>query len=498
VLLFFRTLYVFWVEMRFPGIVRGEVIRQTLAAIEFLTRDADADLTRLREEDEDFLARYAALRMVLRRSAHTLMTIGTSYVGNAADAASYARDAARELSLELWGGISSDVSILDEDARYLNGRSSFVLAESAFLDFPESGFRKEWEALKYELRSLGTSWDVWIGWYELRAAGTPTVFGLRELDDSLVLQLANEDEAFWGRDVALVNRDLTDRIDEARRILEAETTIGQAIPEQQPAPVVTEEQDGRVVRARTRPDASLGLSVTSQVRLALIQSIDDFDSEFPVHNHRSLSTILRRLRAGLGETVAEMNIIGVGVAAIRLEEFAKVAKDECSSAMAAEVLALNTAVGHAMGQFDEWGRFKQAAPRDPAVENEAILAAGQVMAKLENSEIIATELTQHLADEASSIVTSVGVGGSALERSAYLRGVSNVLATFSKILLKALRNAGVDAYSGSRKATETIVKLTTVAAFLAAGAELVTLSGAAPQWFGWLKTLVEFLVTKAG
>jgi hypothetical protein len=120
------------------------------------------------------------------------------------------------------------------------------------------------------------------------------------------------------------------------------------------------------------------------------------------------------------------------------------------------------------------------------------------MAKLENSEIIATELTQHLADEASSIVTSVGVGGSALERSAYLRGVSNVLATFSKILLKALRNAGADAYSGSRKATETIVKLTTVAAFLAAGAELVTLSGAAPQWFGWLKTLVEFLVTKAG
>ena len=499
VLAYFRTLYFFWCALRFPGELRPVTAVETVSGIEFLTRNAESEFNRYRSDGDIRLARDAALRTALRRATHSFVSIGNSYIGNGADATSYAINAGADYVSEFWDGINEDIAVLNINAHVGDELAVAAVVQSACLAYPRSRLLAAWRALKGDLLELGPEWDVWLGWYDLRASGTPSVFGLQDpMDREVALSIARKGEGFWAADTFAVNHNIMTAIDAARITQETLLVQERAIPDQQLAPLITEERDGIVVRAKRPFNDTQALPVASSFRRAVLDSIEDFEFSFPAHNHRTLIVILGRLQDALGLSLSEMNILSVGIVAERLNQFARRAEDECGAAMAGEVLALSITLHDGLGHFEEWRLFKAQSVLDPQIPSDLIEKAGAAISKLANPDVIAADVTVELTEELSALVTSDAVGGTDLQRSSYLRGVSNVLSTLAKIALKAIKNFGADSYAGIRKGTETAGKVTAVFLLASATTELIALTGASTPWFGWLVAFVEFLKSKAG
>ena len=499
VLAYFRTLYFFWCVLRFPDELQPVTAVETVSGIEFLTRNADGDFNRYRSEGEARLARDAALRMALRRATQSFVAIGDSHIGNGADAVSYAIDAGPDYVSEFWDGINKDIAVLGMNAHLGDELAVAAVVQSACLAYPASRLLAAWRHLKGDLLEPSPDWDVWLGWYDLRASGTPSVFGLQDpMDREVALSIARTGEGFWAADPFAVNHHIVAAIDAARISQESLLAQEHAIPEQQLAPLITEEKDGIVVRAKRPFNETQASPVAGPFRRAVLDSIEDIGFSFPVHNHKTLTVIIGRLHDAFGPSLSDMDIISVSIAAERLNQFARRAEDECGTALAGEVLALTITLHDGLVHFEEWRLFKAQSAQDPRVPDEVVEKAGAAIAKLANPDVVAAEVTAELTDELSAMITSDGVVGTDLQRSSYLRGVSNVLSTLAKMALKAFKNFGSDSYSGIRKGTETAGKVTAVFLLASATTELITLTGASTPWFGWLVAFLEFLKSKAG
>jgi len=496
VLLYFRALYVMWMACRFPGRVTRATILQTLESIEFLTRDGDREFQNYRSEEAYAHAADAALRMVLRRALQTHLYMGTSYVGNAADAFSYARDAASENIDEISIEIENDISWLESNDQYEIQDLIPTLVSGGFWS-PTGRLRGVWLGLKERLRPDAPDLAVWFGWFDFRAAGTPSIFGLdTSFDMPLAETIVNEEPAFWQGEADAVCQRIAEQI-EAARTAQAERKANENnIPPQRSAPVVTRILDGKIIMA-DRPESTGKRPVfIAHVRFGLLDSLDDFVAAFPSHNHVQLRQVFSRIRDALGSGADTIDGIRLGVAAERLQALAMKADDIFMPEMASEVNALSRTVKTALGHLGEWSAFKGTVATDPVIADAAIVEAIEVVGALARTEIVATDVTEELKAEASALVTSDGVDGTKTERSAFIRGVSNLLSSLSELV-----SAGWDGFTsrvskGVGDGVQEAAKGATLLGILAFSDRLLALAGFAPQWFGWLIFFVSYLKSK--
>jgi len=80
------------------------------------------------------------------------------------------------------------------------------------------GLNVQWQDLKKNLLALNQDWQVWTGWYEDILAGRNRASLPDDLAKDLDLKIAKQDNDWWQRGAAAVNKDIADWTEEAHHL----------------------------------------------------------------------------------------------------------------------------------------------------------------------------------------------------------------------------------------------------------------------------------------
>lgn len=439
-------------------------------------------------------ARGDPVSYAIAQAAEAIDTSAAAFAARAASAARAAGSGARVADVSarraVWLQVSHDATLLERGGNSFSDFRQVIISKLWGSGAPTIGFQSGWQSLKYELVSReGEFWQEWVNWYERVLAGEAVLFsGLTEEDDkAFSVQLALQPDSFWGRNAAVVNNEIHGWLN-ALRFPE--------IPPQAPGALLTYERNGRVARQLpSPPDDPKG--TLHSARRSLIESVDDFEAAFPSHNHSGLKQTLVRLREAFGADYDQFDIIRAGAAAERLQGFALRADEIFLPEMAVEVVALNVNIGRTLGNSEDWREFclgldSDADPAEPDID--AVVAVGE---KLIATDALEDEVKAELKDEMLPFIVPLeGDRGRSRERKILMRGMTNVLATMSKIALKGCKAVGsamsTGALEGVKKGSEAIV----VGIFMAIAAQLYQLAGQSPT-LAFLAPALNYLSTFA-
>lgn len=341
-----------------------------------------------------------------------------------------------------------------------------LMARALWPNGMPKAMQKNWMSMKAQLRIWGHDWDIWEDWYEQRLSGSDYAFArLPVAQDQATFSILTADNAFWARSPALVNADIKARLDAEKARLPTLPTgsnsprneedegaklegIGDIkVPDQLPGPLMTFERQGRIARQPLSSQLQIAALEHRQsrgsARTAIVEALDDFDTNFPSHNHSALARALVRLRAALGQTAADIDVVRLGIASERIKEYASRADDIFVAEMAAEVVALNTNLGRNLRQFEEWRAYVDGLAVDPAPSDEAVEAAQQFIAAMVRADALEPEVVAEIQAEIEPLTMPLeGESGTTVERKTFMRSVRNILVTVCSSVINLATKIG--------------------------------------------------------
>jgi len=412
----------------------------------------------------------------------------SSAVNNAAICASTINGVAGigiEESDEFWRQVKVDFRLIENGGANIYEDGGIFTSPLWESQKPLASFTQNWSKMKAALLARGDLWSVWVQWYERILVGENVCFSGISKDSAkdFCVQLAGEIDKWWERDAYTVNGEIIGRIN---------ALITANVPSQAQGPLVTFEREGRVARQLAQAPADPRGRLHS-AREALIESIDDFDAAFPSHNHSGLRQALVRLRGALGADYQQFDVIRAGAAAERIQGFALKADEIFVPEMAVEVVALNINVGRTLGNSEGWGEFCHGLDREPEPDGEDINAVAEVGQKLAESDAVEDEVKEELKDELLPFILPLeGDWGRPRERKILMRGVTNVLATMSKIALDYAKFVQGAAGDGHKDGIKKVTEAATVSFFMGLAALLLPLAGHSPM-FAFLIPVLTYL-----
>ncbi|WP_443750261.1 hypothetical protein [Asticcacaulis solisilvae] len=401
------------------------------------------------------------------------------------DASSFASDGVLSSSKgarrAIWKSVEDDVSFLVREVGDLYSAHRLLLAP-LWMGRPYRNILICWENLKRQLlASPQMNWQPWGEWYDACLRGGTTAFSeLTERENAaFCMRLSAETNGFWSREIQVVNRDILDRL-AALRI--------PAIPEQMAGPLETFERQGKVARQPSSPPDDPKGTLHS-ARQALIESIDDFETTFPTHNHAGLRCAFVRLRDGLGADYDSFDVIRVGSAAERLQGFALKADEIFLPDMAVEVVAFNVNLGRTLASAEIWADFCKGLNSDIDPTERDIGAVKDVASALMKTDALEDEVKLELDYE---MLAADWEDGRPRERKILTRGVMNVLATMSRIALDGLKAGGRALGDGVKEGLKRGSEAVVVGIFMMMSAQLYQLAGQSPM-FAFLAPVLNYL-----
>ena len=148
-----------------------------------------------------YAAAYAAASAGRAADTAPHSTSGASPASNAARAAAYASDYAAYVA---------------DSAALERGTTPSALAHKALWSRIPEPVESKWHQFAASLASLSQNWGVWVDWYQSVLTGQLD-WGLpKDVVETLYLQLASKDDAWWDRDDAVVNAEIADWLKAAR------------------------------------------------------------------------------------------------------------------------------------------------------------------------------------------------------------------------------------------------------------------------------------------
>jgi len=293
--------------------------------------------------------------------------------------------------------------------------------------------------------------------------------------------------------------DLTDSAgpsDDEFEVVELEGIGEIRVPHQLTGPLMTVEHDGRIAREPSLPQpwiASMERRSRESAHTATIEALDDFEANFPGHNHPALGRTIMRLRTALGSSPVDIDVVRLGVAAERVKEYALRADDIFVAEMAAEVVALNRNLERNLTQFEEWQAYIYGLSSDPAPSNESIEAAQRIVAAFIDADALAPDVRNEIEAEIIPLTMPLeGEHGTAVERKTFMRSVRNIVVTACSSVVKLAATVGGKFGDGALDGVKAIGKFSVLGGFFGGVTYLGVLAAIHPS-FAFLAPLIPFL-----
>lgn len=269
------------------------------------------------------------------------------------------------------------------------------------------------------------------------------------------------------------------------------------IPHQLQAPLQTFERNDHVAMEPPTIFVSRTTRFRTSGHAAILEALDDFAVSFPAHNHPSLGLALNRLRSGLGADVDSMDVVRVGTATERINQYAIRADEMFLPDMAAEVSALNASLSTNLAHFDEWAQYKNGLRGDPEVSDTSLKFAQAVLTELVKSDVLEQPVREELETEIIPFTMPLeGEVGTEIERKSFFRSLSNVLSTTTSMAVRYCKVLGKNLGEGHLETFKDIGKAATVTFFIG-GANYLTALATGHPLFAFLVPALKFILEAA-
>jgi hypothetical protein len=412
--------------------------------------------------------------------------------GAAADAAAETAQAATEAAGE--GGTAGIALLngieLDAQALHAYQVTPEQLARMPLWPDEPPWPNAEWGKLSQVLRRLGSHWEVWLNWYDEVMKGTTRT----ESWEAAFVDFA--EMLPWDKGAEAVNTEIAARL---ARLVPSEGSP--AIPGQSPAPVRVEERDGKIAPVGNRDSpfraAERDFNAWREPVIDHIEelSLGDFREGT---NHSRMRDRLVTLGSLLPGDLDEVNErqFRIGYEIERFEglilAYRSGADDmpALNAAVLEDIDRLHLVLKMGIGKLARWVEFRRNAADDPKHEGGAnphtvAAALDSMAAEMERQpKYFDPQLPATFRFLAEAIKDPLGA-----TRTVVYGGVKSAENLVSFLGQKAL-GIGKGAVEGVEKH---ISKAVAAALFLALGDAALTLSGALPQRWTWLKSLIDSL-----
>ena len=273
---------------------------------------------------------------------------------NATESLGHSYNAAYDFALEKYSEDGSDAIAFQDflqqaesDARLLANDSSSIehlLGKSLWSSGLPESFSQPYEAFIGKLEKNDSSWKVWLDWYDRRIRGDSSVFGLSpEMDERLTLKIVNQDQAFWDREPDLVNREISEWLEEER--------LAAAVVEQDPGPSMAINSQGKIDAQNSGIATSSDFDEISQMREVMLEALDELIGAIRGSNaYASISSAATKYKDVISADIENLSIDKLYAYGLRLENARFRLKTEIESGEAPEMAvpvgeALDSVVG---------------------------------------------------------------------------------------------------------------------------------------------------------
>lgn len=318
----------------------------------------------------DFAAPFAAAAAYAAAAATASPRDATA--AHAADAAATAAAAATHTEV-MWTEIADDVEAL------LEAKDDFevvqTLAQTPLWSggHPFPTIAESWAAMKAELAGRSAEvWQPWIEWYDRVLSGEALAFGglSAQDNDAFCRQLATEPNAFWQRDVAIVNAEIRDRL----HVLRSSVVSDLLVVAPPRAAMIQPVWQGDVLHLPSLPAAIDQGADFVQVLRALKDDLNELADDVEIERNTNsidprIVTYLRRLadRVPLANPT-HYDVHRLGLAQSNLSTYlTAVVAAEWPNYLAARTLGAMHHFDRVMRQLPSWREFKRNAEND--IEN---------------------------------------------------------------------------------------------------------------------------------
>ena len=361
---------------------------------------------------------------------------------------------------------------------------------------------EHWRALRQQLLDAGEGWEIWTDWYDAILAGRP-------LDPKLELKKALIPDEVWKQGPAAVNAEIARLIAEHKVSLLAEDRVGfradfplpaggqvsePDVPLSRPAALHFAMRDGRLGVAQ--PPASPLPSGVDDGWFMLHESVSELLGQPSIGNsplRQSLEAVLR----ALGDGVADLNPLRLGLVGIAMQEFARRADEILLPEDAARLHAIVIQQQLLLGRYPEWLDYQAAlapAVADPGIEQAAANKAAEIAEEMIelHPDAFEPEAAQAIAD-ASEIATPEPTADdpAPVAPPEARRG-------WIRVFGEAIRSLALDFVQEGRKLAIKGVIATGATVIASVGAKLTGLADLLPAEFGWLKSLATYVSALVG
>jgi hypothetical protein len=422
-------------------------------------------------------------------------TVGKSYSHAAVVAFPFA-SAAVASDAAVWGNIENDANWLEQHPS--PDQAAEELSWQPLHSERPGWFEPEWQKTRDYLLSRNQGYELWIDWFQRRIEGHKTAFDLpRDVDKKIQIRIAEQKDDFWEKGPAVVNAEIQSWIDAARTEI-AKDKKPPEIPSQIPNELQTFARDGRVARLPTPP---LPVDEIQEYRRrqawqAITDALNDYIAGGEAQNWPRLNRMIARLVAAIGDNFDDLNVVGLGVQAQYLFQYALRADEYLLPDRAADLVALNIVVGQFLPQFPEWADYLQHPDTKPESSAEILLAATAVIEVLGNA--VEEPVTQALQEMKNAAQDEASINDPdepklVIYRQRFLGGLNNTLATAAKIALDFAKPHLKELNEGAKEASKLVGKYGSLALWSAGAATLASLAAASPN-FAWLSAVLEFIM----
>ncbi|MEL6767038.1 MAG: hypothetical protein AAFP17_07650 [Pseudomonadota bacterium] len=449
-------------------------------------------------EGADLFAVRAAARAAYATADAAAYTAG---VGAARDAARVAARAAAAAAADVVAD-AADAAVADAvyaDAAAISGGRTFAGLARRPLWADERTpprLRDQWGALRARLLAReGEHWEVWTEWYEARLRGDPG-------KPALEYERVTSPKIDWEAGPAVVNAKIKEIIE--RHAGGSGSSLGE-LPEAKPAPAHFEFRDGAIRIEPSQGSDQLEDRVASVEAAwrALRDMLQDFLDAGGGGQDPRLARALDRTLASFSDEFETLNIVGVGVHAARLQQFAMRADEVLMPQDAAELVAVNAQLSIFLAQFTEWSDYQTSISDGfgaPEAEQEAVDQASEAIGELVDAapELVSEEATaelEALKEEATPDIYADQPLASPMARRSYLRAARSFFRAYAAPALGAVSGS---AREGVRKGISKHFEATTAAGLSSAQTWLIALATGLPSEFAWLAGVVTYVTRTLG